>query len=306
MPEPQAGLEGCYVAIVTPMENDGAVDWKTYKNLINWHVENRTDGIVAAGTTGESPTLTNYEHRKLIAETVRLADGRLPVMAGTGSNCTAEGVELTKQACADGASSCLSVVPYYNRPTQDGLRRHFQESADASSKPVVLYNVPVRSGCDLQDETLFKLAQHPRICGVKDATGDMGRLRNHLDTIGDGFSLFSGDDSSSFAYLLAGGHGVVSVTANVAPAQMSAMVRAARQGNIAKASALELQLAAFHRIQGVQANPIPTKWALHRSGKIAAGIRAPLLPLAEEHRAAVLKAAQTACPELAVRTAEAA
>ena len=287
-------LGGCIVASVTPMKNSGAIDYPAYRRLVNWFIDQGVDGICAAGTTGESPTLEPSEHSRFIARTVRIVDGRVPVVAGTGANSTAEAVSLTRAACADGADYCLSVVPYYNRPPQEGLRRHFEKIADKSTRPIILYNVPGRTVADLADETVGLLARHPRIAGIKDATGDILRAVKIRELTDESFLLLSGDDTSARIFMQNGGNGVISVTANVAPAAMSRMTRAAGSGDRKAAAAIERKLAAFNSLQGVQANPIPVKWALHAAGRIGTGLRLPLTVLATGHRSAVAKAAREA------------
>ena len=294
MPEPYPGLAGCFVALVTPMMKDGSIDRQAHRELIEWHIEAGTDGIVSVGTTGESPTVTTDEQGQIIADAVKFAAGRVPIIAGTGANSTAEAVALTKIACAHGASCCLSVVPYYNRPPQEGLLAHFRAIAEVATKPIILYNVPNRTSCDLADDTVIALASHPRIVGIKDATGYLDRLRRQQDAIGDNFTWFSGDDGSCMEYTLAGGHGVISVSANIAPKPMAAMIKAALAGNRTEAARLHKQVSSFTDLQGIQANPIPVKWALHATGRIGPGIRLPLVPLAAKHRPAVEAAADRA------------
>ena len=288
------GLGGCIVASVTPMRKSGAIDYPAYRKLINWFIDQGVDGICAAGTTGESPTLEPREHSEFIARTVKMVDGRVPVVAGTGANSTAEAVSLTRAACADGADYCLSVVPYYNRPPQDGLRRHFEKIADKSSRPVIVYNVPGRTVTDLSDETVGLLAEHPRIAGIKDATGNICRAVKIRELANEDFILLSGDDASARIFMQNGGNGVISVTANIAPAAMSRMIRAAGDGDCRQAARVDRKLAAFNRLQGVQANPIPVKWALHAAGRIGPALRLPLVPLDATHRGALVKAARQA------------
>ena len=287
-------LEGCIVAAVTPMKKSGAIDYSAYRRLVNWFIDQGVNGICAVGTTGESPTLEPREHSNFIAKTVKFVDGRVPVVAGTGANSTAEAVSLTRTACMDGADYCLSVVPYYNRPPQDGLRRHFEKIADKSSKPIILYNVPGRTVADLADETVGMLAQHPRIAGIKDATGNICRAVKIRELADENFILLSGDDASSRIFMQNGGNGVISVIANIAPAAMSRMIRLAGCGDWRGAARIDRKLAAFNRLQGVQANPIPVKWALHALGRIDAGVRLPLVPLDAAYRSMVVKAARQA------------
>ena len=263
------------------------------KKLVDWHVECQTDGIVAVGTTGESPTLDFDEHNQVIAKIIEYAGGRVPVIAGTGANSTDEAIRLTQQACQDGADACLSVVPYYNKPTQHGLHDHFVKIADNSDVPVILYNVPTRTIADLADETLVELAKHPRISGIKDATGNIDRLKWQQKNISDNdFCYLSGDDATCCAYVKAGGHGVISVTSNIAPQNMHDMLVAASANDEDKADELDAKLQVFHKVQGVEANPIPTKWALADSGRIQPGIRLPLTPLSEQYHETVRQAYQ--------------
>lgn len=283
----QPQFAGSIVALVTPMHPNGEIDWEALQQLIDWHIEAGSDGIVAVGTTGESPTLDMDEHAKVIADIIKHSAGRIPVIAGTGGNSTAEAIQLTQQACADGADACLSVVPYYNKPTQQGLIEHFTAIADVASKPILLYNVPTRTITDLADTTVAELAQHSRIGGVKDATGNLARLKWQLANIDvEDFCFLSGDDSTCRSYVTAGGHGTISVTANVAPKMMHDMIAAARTG-AAQAATIDAELADFHQVQGVVANPMPVKWALHDTGRIGAGIRLPLTPLPAAHHASV-------------------
>ena len=276
------------MALVSPMLADGSIDWKSLSSLVDWHVDSGTDGIVAVGTTGESPTLDFTEHRRFIAKVIELVDGRIQVIAGTGANSTVEAIELTRNACDDGANACLSVVPYYNKPPQEGLARHFETVADNSDKPIIVYNVPGRTITDLADDTLARLSEHPMIIGVKDATGEIDRLRNQKSMIDrEGFSYLSGDDSSSLDYILSGGHGVISVTANIAPRMFGEMVSKARAGDEPGAREILEAISAFNSMQAVEANPIPVKWALHKAGKIGSGIRLPLVELSSNHHEAV-------------------
>ena len=283
-------FSGSIVALVTPMQEDGSIDWNCLGKLIEWHIESGTNAIVAVGTTGESPTLDFDEHRKFTAKVIELSDGRITVIAGTGANSTKEAIELTRNACADGADGCLSVVPYYNKPPQEGLARHFEAVADESNKPIIVYNVPGRTIADLSDATLARLAKHPMICGVKDATGNIDRLKNQMSMIdSEGFCYLSGDDPSALDYMLAGGHGVISVAANIAPKMFSEMVFFARDGKKDEAQKLMDALSAFIALEAIDANPIPVKWAMHKAGKIGPGIRLPLVPLSESHQDAVAK-----------------
>ncbi|MCS7100800.1 MAG: 4-hydroxy-tetrahydrodipicolinate synthase [Burkholderiaceae bacterium] len=272
-------IKGSLVAIVTPMREDGALDLDTYRRLIEWHIAEGTNGIVAVGTTGESPTVDFDEHKTLIRVAVETAKKRVPVIAGTGGNSTAEAIELTQYAKQVGADATLQVVPYYNKPTQEGLYRHFRKIAETVDLPMILYNVPGRTVADLANDTTVRLAQVPGIVGLKDATGDMARAADLLRRLPRQFALYSGNDDSALALMLLGGHGVISVTANVAPRLMSEMCRAALAGELTRARELNSQLLPLHLKLFVEANPIPVKWALQRLGRIPGGIRLPLVPL---------------------------
>jgi 4-hydroxy-tetrahydrodipicolinate synthase len=280
-------FKGSLVAIVTPMRADGEVDFAALEQLIEFHIEAGTNGLVVAGTTGESATLAKPEHIKVLQSAVRFAAGRVPVIAGTGSNSTAQTVELSRQVDALGVDGYLIVTPYYNKPPQQGLYEHFVAVADAVTKPVMLYNVPGRTGIDLATETVARLASHPQIFGIKEATGEVERVAALKAACGDDFMLFSGDDPTGREFMLAGGHGVVSVTAHVAPAQMAAMCAAALAGDAVRAAELDKPLAGLHNDLFVESNPIPVKWALQRMGLIDTGTRLPLVALAEANHAIV-------------------
>ena len=274
-------LTGSLVAIVTPMHPDGSLDLPALHKLLDWHVESGTAGIVVVGTTGESPTVDVDEHCTLIKTTVDHIAGRVKVIAGTGANSTAEAIELTRFAREVGADACLSVAPYYNKPTQEGLYRHFRAVAEAVALPLILYNVPGRTVSDIGADTVLRLAQVPGIIGLKDATSDLVR---HVDMLrrlpaGTDFSFLSGNDDTALAYMLLGGHGVISVTANVAPGPMAKMCKAALAGNLAEARALNNQLMPLHTRLFVESNPIAVKWALLEMVRIQSGIRLPLTPL---------------------------
>jgi 4-hydroxy-tetrahydrodipicolinate synthase len=282
-------LTGSIVAIVTPMQEGGALDLAALDRLIEFHIANGTAGIVVVGTTGESPTVDFDEHCLLIKAAVDAARGRVPVIAGTGANSTSEAIELTRYAKEAGASSGLSVVPYYNKPTQEGLYRHFRAIAEAVDLPVILYNVPGRTAADLATDTVLRLAEVPGIAGIKDATSDMTR---HIELVrrlpeGRGFALYSGNDDTALPYILLGGHGVISVTANVAPRLMADMCRAALAGDLATARRLNNRLMPLNTRLFVEANPIPVKWALAAMGLIQPALRLPLVPLSEPQHAAV-------------------
>jgi 4-hydroxy-tetrahydrodipicolinate synthase len=272
-------IKGSIVAIVSPMHDDGSLDFDAYRRLIDWHVAEGTNAIVAVGTTGESPTVDQQEHGELIRVAVDAVRGRVPVIAGTGGNSTAEAIELTRHAKAVGADATLQVVPYYNKPTQEGLYRHFRTIAETVDLPMILYNVPGRTVADLANDTTMRLSEVPGIVGLKDATGDAARAADLLRRLPTNFALYSGNDDSALALMLLGGHGVISVTANVAPKLMSEMCRAALSGDLARARQLNAQLWPLHQKLFVEPNPIPAKWALAKMGRIEGGIRLPLTPL---------------------------
>jgi 4-hydroxy-tetrahydrodipicolinate synthase len=287
-------LSGSLVAIVTPMTSDGALDLPRLKSLIDWHVAEGTDGIVVVGTTGESPTVDVDEHCQLIESAVRFAAGRVPVVAGAGGNATREAIELNRFAAKAGAQYALSVVPYYNKPTQEGLYQHFKAVAESADIPVILYNVPSRTVADMQNETILRLAEVKNVAGIKDATASMERGAELLARKPKDFVVLSGDDASALAYMQLGAHGVISVTANVAPRLMHEMCAAARKGDFAGAIAANNKLIPLHRHLFVEANPIPVKWALHRMGRIAEGIRLPLTPLSASFHETVAGALRAA------------
>ena len=270
---------GSLVAIVTPMTDDGALDLDALRRLVDWHIAEGTDGIVIVGTTGESPTVSYDEHCLLIRTTVEQAAGRVPVIAGTGANSTSEAIELTECAKRAGAQAGLSVVPYYNRPTQEGLYQHYRKIAEAVDLPLILYNVPGRTVADLSNDTTLRLATVPGIVGVKDATGSMERAADLLRRAPKDFALYSGDDASAMPFMLLGGHGVISVTANVAPRMMHEMCVAAFEGNLAHARELNNRLLPLHSKLFVEANPIPVKWACAELDLIGHGLRLPLTQL---------------------------
>ena len=286
--------DGSLVALVTPMGDNGDLDFAALERLIDWHVGQGTAGLVIAGTTGESATLTKEEHLQVIRHSAEYADGRLPVIAGTGSNSTAQTVDLSVAAGQTPIDGYLVVTPYYNKPTQEGLVQHFTAIADAVDKPVMLYNVPGRTAVDLQPETVARLARHPQIFGIKEATGEVARVAALRELCGDDFGLYSGDDPSAREFMLAGGRGVVSVTANVAPQRMAAMCEAAVAGNANAAASEDEALLALHNDLFVEANPIPVKWALQRMGMIPPGIRLPLTQLSEAYRGRVESALRQA------------
>lgn len=274
-------ITGSIVAIVTPMHEDGSLDFPRLRSLIDWHVAEGTDGIVIVGTTGESPTVSVDEHCELIRVAVEHAAGRVPVIAGTGANSTKEAVALARFAQQAGAAAHLSVVPYYNKPSQEGLYRHFRTIAEAVELPLILYNVPGRTVADLANDTTLRLAEIPNIIGVKDATGSIDRACDLIERAPEGFALYSGDDMTAAAFILLGGHGTISVTANVAPRAMHELCAAALAGNAIKAREINARLVGLHRDLFCEANPIPVKWAVQRLGLIGGGIRLPLTPLAD-------------------------
>lgn len=283
-------LTGSMVALVTPMDSEGAVSCSELAALIDFHAESGTQALVIAGTTGESATLTHDEHLELLEKSCELADGRIPIIAGTGSNSTQQTLELSVAACRLPIAGLLIVTPYYNKPTQAGLVRHYCAIADAVEHPIILYNVPGRTAVDLKPATVVELAGHSNIVGIKEATGELDRVAELRDGGGPDFILLSGDDASSREFMLAGGDGVISVTANVAPAGIRALCDAARAGKLDEAAAIDENLADLHRDLFIESNPIPVKWALHAMGLIGPGIRLPLTVLSEAHRSAVSSA----------------
>lgn len=278
-------LTGSLVAIATPMQPDGGLDLDRFRRLIDWHIHNGTNGIVAVGTTGESPTVDFDEHCLLIRTAVEHGRGRVPMIAGTGANATREAIELQKFAKSAGADMALSVVPYYNKPSQEGLYRHFKAIAESTDLPTILYNVPGRTVADLQNDTVLRLAGVKNIVGIKDATGNLERGADLLKRLPRDFAVYSGDDGTGLALMLMGGHGVISVTANVVPKAMRELCDAALSGNLAQARAINDALLGLHKHLFVEANPIPVKWVLEQMGLIGAGMRLPLTPLAEQHHA---------------------
>jgi 4-hydroxy-tetrahydrodipicolinate synthase len=287
-------IKGSLVAVVTPMHEDGSLDLDAYRRLIDWHIAEGTNAIVSVGTTGESPTVTPEEHGELIRVAVETVRGRVPVIAGTGGNSTSEAIELTEHARKVGADATLQVVPYYNKPTQEGLYRHFRTIAERVDLPMILYNVPGRTVADLGTETTLRLAQVPGIVGLKDATSDMGRAAEVLKKAPPAFALYSGNDDTALALMLLGGHGVISVTANIAPRLMSDMCRAALSGDFAAARAINDRLLPVHFKLFVEPNPVPVKWALAKMGRIENGIRLPLVPLSIANEPVVLGAMKEA------------
>ncbi|SEL58164.1 4-hydroxy-tetrahydrodipicolinate synthase [Acinetobacter sp. DSM 11652] len=288
-------IQGSIVAIVTPMFEDGTVDWKGLEKLVEWHIEQGTNSIVAVGTTGEASTLSMAEHTQVIKEIIRVANKRIPIIAGTGANSTHEAIELTKEAKELGADAALLVTPYYNKPTQEGLYQHYKAIAEAVDLPQILYNVPGRTGVDMSNETVVRLADIPQIVGIKDATGDVPRGAELLKALeGKDMVVYSGDDATAYQLIEHGAKGNISVTANVAPKQMSQVCAAGLVGNAAQAKAINDQVANLHEILFCESNPIPVKWALHEMGLIGTGIRLPLTPLAEQYRASLRDALKAA------------
>ncbi|MFO8153265.1 4-hydroxy-tetrahydrodipicolinate synthase [Thioalkalivibrio sp.] len=287
-------FQGSMVALVTPMRTDGSIDMDALDHLLDWHLSADTDAIVAVGTTGESATLDFDEHCAVIAHTVKRVAGRRPVIAGTGANATREAIHLTQCAKDAGADACLLVTPYYNKPTQEGLYLHHRAIAEAVDIPQILYNVPGRTAVDLLPETVERLAAIPNIVGLKEALGELERTRELVDRVGGRLDLFSGDDATALEFLLAGGQGVISVTANVAPGPMHKMCMAALDGDVAQAREINARLDGLHRALFREANPIPVKWAVAQMGLIPDGIRLPLTPLSKPFHEAVLDAMRQA------------
>lgn len=277
-------FKGSLVALVTPMLSDGAVDYAQLEALVDFHVEQGTDALVIAGTTGESATLSHSEHCELLQRAREIINGRLPMIAGTGANSTSEAVELTQCAKKADADACLLVTPYYNKPSQNGLILHHQAIAKAVDIPQILYNVPGRTACDMQAETVGELAKVSNIVGIKEATGSMERLADIKKLVDDNFSLLTGDDSTTCDFILNGGHGAISVTANVVPAKMANMCRLAYEGKTEEARAADAEIADLHRLLFVESNPIPVKWAVSEMGFGELNMRLPMTELAEEYR----------------------
>lgn len=278
-------IQGSIVALVTPMFEDGSVDWKSLEKLVEWHIHQGTNGIVAVGTTGEPSTLSMEEHTQVIKEIIRVANIRIPIIAGTGANSTREAIELTQAAKELGADAALLVTPYYNKPTQEGLFQHFKAIAEAVELPQILYNVPGRTGVDMLNETVVRLADIANIVGVKDATGDIARGSELIKALDGKIAVYSGDDETAWQLMLAGAKGNISVTANVAPKIMSELCASAvNHGDAAEAEAINNKVANVHNNLFCESNPIPVKWAVHEMGLIGTGIRLPLTPLAQQYR----------------------
>lgn len=274
---------GSMVALVTPMHEDGSLDFASYRQLIDWHIEQQTDALVVVGTSGESPTVDMDEHAELIRVAVEHAAGRIPVIAGVGANSTAEAIHLADHAKKVGAQAGLSVVPYYNKPSQEGIYRHFKAIQEAVDLPTVLYNVPGRTVADMSHDTVLRLAQVPGIVGIKDATGDIGRAALLIRDVPEGFQIFSGDDPTAAALIMLGGHGNISVTANVAPKDMHDLCAAAAAGDVPTVRRLNAKLALLNKLLFVEGNPVPVKWALAQMGRMPGGIRLPLCELGQTH-----------------------
>ena len=287
-------FKGSMVALVTPMLDDGAVDERALSALVEFHVEAGTDAIVAVGTTGESATLSVPEHTAVIEQVVRDARGRLPVIAGTGANATAEAIELTRHAKEAGADACLLVTPYYNKPTQEGLYRHFEAVARAVDIPQILYNVPGRTALDMLPATSARLSRLPNVVGIKEAFGTVARIEELLEGCVEGFMIVTGDDATAMESCLAGAAGDISVTANVVPREMHELCAAATAGDRARAEAIEARIGDLHRVLFQESNPIPVKWALAEMGRVGTCLRLPLTPLAEEYRESVRAALKKA------------
>jgi 4-hydroxy-tetrahydrodipicolinate synthase len=297
-------ITGSLVAIVTPMLEDGRLDFARFKSLIDWHIAQGTSAIVVVGTTGESPTVDFDEHKELIRLAVEHSNGRLPIIAGTGGNSTAEAIELTESAQKAGATASLSVVPYYNKPTQEGMYQHFRKIAETVELPMLLYNVPSRTVADMQNDTVLRLAQVPGIIGIKDATSNMERGTDLIKRAPRNFAIYSGDDAAALPLMALGGHGVISVTANVAPRLMAEMCAAALVGDIRKAREINLRLIGLHQKMFIETSPSPVKWALAEMGMIEGGLRLPMVPLTERSHDAVREALAEAGVMLPLRAVE--
>lgn len=301
-------FKGSITALITPFSEDGSIDWKAFDNFVEWQVDQGTNGVVPVGTTGESPTLSHAEHKQIVKRCVDIVNGRIPVIAGTGSNNTAEALEFTAEAKADGADAALVVVPYYNKPTQDGLYAHFKAINDAVDIPQILYNVPGRSVADMSNETVARLAELPNIVGIKDATADLARPLELRRMVDENFALLTGEDASATAYLAQGGHGAISVTSNVAPARCAQMHDAWQKGAIETMAAHRDALGPLHQALFVESSPAPVKYAASKLGLSTDFVRQPLLPASQscrmlvdqamdyadllEHKVAQLQAAQ--------------
>jgi 4-hydroxy-tetrahydrodipicolinate synthase len=297
-------ITGSLVAIVTPMLEDGRLDFPRFRSLIDWHIAQGTSAIVVVGTTGESPTVNFDEHKELIRVAVEHSAGRLPIIAGTGGNSTAEAIELSESAKKAGATASLSVVPYYNKPTQEGMYQHFRRIAETVDLPMILYNVPVRTVADMSNDTVLRLAQVPGIIGIKDATANVERGTDLIKRAPRNFAIYSGEDAGALALILLGGHGVISVTANVAPRAMAEMCSAALVGDVKKAREVNLRLIGLHQKLFIETSPAPVKWAMAQMGLIEPGLRLPLVPLTERSHEAVREALAEAGIALPLRMVE--
>ena len=297
-------ITGSLVAIVTPMLEDGRLDLARFKSLIDWHIAEGTDGIVVVGTTGESPTVDFDEQKDLFRIAVEHAKGRIPIIAGTGANSTAEAIELSASAKQSGVTASLSVAPYYNRPTQDGMYQHFRKIAETVDLPLILYNVPSRTVADISNDTVLRLAQVPGIIGIKDATASMERCTDLIKRAPRNFAIYSGDDAAALPLILLGGHGVISVTANVAPRMMHEMCAAALVGDVKTARELNLRLIGLHQKLFVETSPAPVKWAMSQMGLIEGGLRLPMVPLTERSYDVVREALAEAGIGLPLRMVE--
>lgn len=282
-------LEGSIVALVTPMKLDGSVDWPALESLLEWHLTCGTHGVVPMGTTGESATLDTEEHLQVIKRTIEVVGGRIPVIAGTGSNSTTEAIHQTQEAESAGADACLLVTPYYNKPTQEGLYAHYQKIASETSVPIILYNVPPRTACDMSAETVARLSEVEGILGIKEACGDANRVNEIRNLVNDDFVILSGEDAQTRQMFDFGATGAISVTANVLPREMSEFCRSFLAGNMSRCDELDRSLQPVHDVLFIEVSPSPTKWLLSQMGKIDGGIRLPLLPLSEDKRELVLK-----------------
>jgi len=286
--------KGSLVALATPFDEHNRIDYEALERLIDFQIEQGSDGLVIAGTTGESATLDQAEHTELIARAAEHVDGRITVLAGTGSNSTRQTVDLSLEVMGSGIDGYLLVAPYYNKPVQEGIYRHFCAIADAVDKPIMLYNVPGRTVTDIQPETVARLSEHTNIVALKDATGDMQRLQDQQALVQDDFLFFSGDDFTTLDFIRRGGHGVVTVSGNVVPRAMAGLCKATSAGNLDEARAIDERLQALNTALFVESNPIPVKWALRQMGMIAGGVRLPLTPFAEQHHTQMLAALETA------------
>jgi 4-hydroxy-tetrahydrodipicolinate synthase len=297
-------ITGSLVAIVTPMLEDGRIDFARFRKLIDWHIAEGTSAIVVVGTTGESPTVDFDEHKELIRVAVEHSNGRLPIIAGTGGNSTAEAIELSASAAKNGATASLSVVPYYNKPTQEGMYQHFRKIAEIVDLPMILYNVPSRTVADIANDTVLRLAQLPGVIGIKDATSNMERATDLIKRAPRNFAIYSGDDAAALPLMALGGHGVISVTANVAPRLMAEMCSAALVGDIKKAREINLRLIGLHQKLFIETSPAPVKWAMAQMGLIEPGLRLPMVPLSERSHDAVREALAEAGVPLPLRMVE--